>query len=47
MYGVRQDKTGKPESDTGPPKPVQAFDYETKSKGRSGSEHFPYEDPVS
>jgi quercetin dioxygenase-like cupin family protein len=27
VYGVQHDKTGNPEGDTGPPKPVQAFDY--------------------
>jgi quercetin dioxygenase-like cupin family protein len=27
VYGVQHDKTGDPEGDTGPPKPVQAFDY--------------------
>jgi quercetin dioxygenase-like cupin family protein len=27
VYGVRHDKTDNPEGNTGPPKPVQAFDY--------------------
>jgi quercetin dioxygenase-like cupin family protein len=27
VYGVQHDKTGNPQGDTGPPKPVQAFDY--------------------
>jgi quercetin dioxygenase-like cupin family protein len=27
VYIVRHDKTGNPEGNTGPPKPVQAFDY--------------------